>query len=452
MGLISPSTKPNGTPNWTTDLVTGAGLSADTNIIFNEFNGNIDNSNIKAGAGIDGAKMLAGSIFDAQIAPTAAIGITKIDDISATNAEQNTLANPGTTAANTLALSLDQEIEQLRYALRRSALGANARMGDGVSAGLAADGNAAWFDKTVIGQSVIANPAFLDATANGAANPPIGWTTLGAPTTLARVALDVVEGTGEAISIVDNGAGTSGISQTLAGLRASSLYLVVCRVKPVVGTFKVTTTGAAASFPNLAILSVSGGSVWQTISGVIATDAVPTNIVVNLVANAANAACQVCYFDCVPLGDDRIDRHVTWGTTRRSVTAVVATMRAQTQIALVVPGPGYRVVKSAVMQVSLGVNAPPQSADITAVIERSADAGATWQIVETSLAQFSNSVTGSWSGPLAVYASPGLLSAEIPGVTYLYRINALGNTIGGTGSSALNATAAHTLDIELKRA
>lgn len=68
---------------WITDDVL---LAADLNLInttlYNEFNGNIDNNNIKAGANIDAAKLLASSIVGSKLAD-AVISDAKLDYTSA---------------------------------------------------------------------------------------------------------------------------------------------------------------------------------------------------------------------------------------------------------------------------------------------------------------------------------------------------------------------------------
>ena len=63
MGIIAkPFTFADGT------VIVAANLNSDYDAIYSEFNGNIDNANIKAGAGIDGAKLLASSVTAAQLA------------------------------------------------------------------------------------------------------------------------------------------------------------------------------------------------------------------------------------------------------------------------------------------------------------------------------------------------------------------------------------------------
>lgn len=54
--------------SWVTgDILSVTDLNIINTIIYNEFNGNIDNSNIKAGANIDAAKLLDASITSAKL-------------------------------------------------------------------------------------------------------------------------------------------------------------------------------------------------------------------------------------------------------------------------------------------------------------------------------------------------------------------------------------------------
>lgn len=63
MGLISPTTPTIGAARGDEEVDVRSAIIA----LLNEFNGNIDNANIKAGAAIDGAKLLAASVTAAKI-------------------------------------------------------------------------------------------------------------------------------------------------------------------------------------------------------------------------------------------------------------------------------------------------------------------------------------------------------------------------------------------------
>lgn len=58
--------------------IVAADINSDFDTIYTEFNGNIDNTNIKAGANIDAAKLLASSVVTSRIADLA-ISEAKLD-------------------------------------------------------------------------------------------------------------------------------------------------------------------------------------------------------------------------------------------------------------------------------------------------------------------------------------------------------------------------------------
>lgn len=64
MGLVSPAQSADG------QTIEAADINNPINTIANEFNGNIDNDNIKAAAGIAGTKIADGAITNAKLATT----------------------------------------------------------------------------------------------------------------------------------------------------------------------------------------------------------------------------------------------------------------------------------------------------------------------------------------------------------------------------------------------
>jgi len=355
MGIISRSNKPSGGTNWQdSDIVAGSGsgssdINTDVNTAYNEFNGGIENVNIKATAGIVGTKLASGTLTDTQINASAGIDPTKINDRSANDAQQVTLSDPGDSDSNTLATNLAEEIEQLRHEIKKLSVGVSAKITDGLSSGLGANGKAAWFDGGVIGPSVIRNGSFLDAEAESTGpTAPYGWSVVdgggGGPSTLTPVTLDVAEGKGHAIHMVDsNDVGRDGISQTLAGLKASSRYLVVARIKPITTTWKLTTTGAIGTFGNLNLSTASGGSLWETLAGIIETDSTPTDIVVNLIAGNAQSACHAALCSCYSIDGDFLDRTTNLVRHKKSNSTDIPTIISETEISVVVPAQGLLI-------------------------------------------------------------------------------------------------------------
>jgi len=222
-------------------------------------------------------------------------------------------------------------------------------------------------------------------------------------------------------------------------------------MKPVVTTFRLTTTGAAAgTFADLALTSASGGSVWQTLSGVIETDATPTNIVVTLAATAANAQCHVKYIDAFPLGDDPIERSArNWGRSRTVSTNNIATLRSSTEIRVVCPGPGYRISMQGYANVNLLSTIGNDSNRMDVIIQRSTDGGATFPTDVATVMAVMNT-TGFGGDTLSTVAPIPVAWAEespTPGTVYGFRLSA---TIA-VGDAALDATFPAFFEVKLER-
>lgn len=441
MGIINKSNKPSGGTDWQDgDIVSDSGsenLNTDFNTIYNEFNGNIENANIKASAAIAGTKLAAGAITDTQVSSTANIDPGKIGDYSATGGEQNTVSSPGDSDSNTLATDLEEELEQIRWAIRRTSLGDNAKITDGSSSGLGSDGNAAWFDGAVIGTSVIRNGSFLDGEADSTApTPPYGWDVIdgggGGPSTLTTVTLDVAEGQGHAIHMVDsNDVGRDGISQTLTGLKASSRYLIVARIKPIATTWKLTTTGATGTFGNLDLSTANGGSAWETLAGIIETDATPTDVVVNLIAGSALSECHIASCDVILIGGDKNDRSSSITRSRTSTSNVVATVESETTVKVVIPGPGYVIVVD-------GVAAVSNEGDFA--VQQDIDAGG---FADVALFRIIN------SGQFETRAFQHIVDDPTPGSVYSFRLTEPATS--GTLNFVSQAGFVHRLTVELRR-
>ncbi|MGH9427391.1 MAG: hypothetical protein ACRD2L_13950, partial [Terriglobia bacterium] len=290
--------------DWATgNSVVAADLNADFNTIYNEFDGLISNANISPAAAIVWSKLLtAGQIANVDVAATALIDPEKIDDQANVEFEFQGATDPGETGASILPTSLQGELRALRFVLRAGLLGANTkRISEGTAVG--------WYDAYVRGGNLIFNGSF---GVWNSSTPTVGdgWVASGgASTTVSLTALgagDETEGLGSCLRIVD-GTGGRGIEQSLSGLKASTKYLISVRVRPSVNQVRLTTTGAAAgSFTNLAVNSASGSGTWETLSGLIQTDATGSAIVVRLRGVAAASDWKCTHFRVQPAEDDPI--------------------------------------------------------------------------------------------------------------------------------------------------
>ncbi len=305
------------------------------------------------------------------------LGSLVLDDHSATDAEQATEQDPGISGAQVNAVSIEEEIETIRYALAGIVHG---------RAGRNTTDSAGWFDRPARGVELAANPAFLDDSAAAAA--PIGYALVGTPSTIVPETLDATEGAGNQINIAAD-AGPEGIQQTYAGLKASAYYRASFRIKPTVGTWKLVTTGAdGAVFGDLDISS--SGSGWQTISGIIITDSTPTDIVVQLVSSAGADQAKVAYHSFKECSFD-IGSRIVQNYYRKTGSDQTgdfgngianAALHVDTVQVVVVPGPGYKIVVHGIIQAELAA-----SGDGTVEIQEEVDGGGFVTVVARDVAQ-----------------------------------------------------------------
>jgi hypothetical protein len=295
-------------------------LNTDFDTAYSAINGNIDNDNI---------------------ATSAAIELSKIDGYSDSNTEARSNTSPGVAGSESLASTAQEEIQRIRYKLKESLVGTNAKRNT--------SDDAYWYDVTVRGPNLIRNGNFIvKTTAAGAA--PDGWALVNTPGTCTTTTTGVTEGhsTARAIRIAASGAANEGIQQTLVGLKASTKYQVGCRgkVNAAGDILGLVTTGAdGATFGNLSLQTSSTS--YTTLSGIIVTDATPTNIVVRLLAVADGDSVDVthvwvreCAVDPIPLSDSSWAVSTITTSTADHYADGVATDAGVT-VSVVCPGPGY---------------------------------------------------------------------------------------------------------------
>lgn len=357
MGTVTKSTKPGGG----TDINSGqtavvADVNTDMNTLFTLVNGNIDNDNVKAGAAIVASKVDFSSqtFTNTHIDASAAIDPEKLDDHSTDADEMAETRDPGETGSVTLSTSLVHELQTLRYAIRRLATGVAADITDGTN-------QTRWHDGPLRPGNHIANCWPGVSFGHDTSGVPDFWAKTGAPSTLETVALPVTEGEGNGVRCVDGTAGT-GFQQTLDGLKASTQYLVVARVKPDVQVVSLQTTGAdaASDYDDLDTDSANGSGSFETLSGIIQTDSTPTDIVVRLVGSDATSDWDTAWVGVWEIGDDPVpfpayvSAYDTSTTTQNNMTSTVAI--SGLSAAVTVPGPGYVIRVSAIINLTSDSN------------------------------------------------------------------------------------------------
>lgn len=422
MSTWSRSTKPNGTSSYAnSEILRSADLETDIANGVTAVNGNLDNANLSA---------------------SAAIALTKLNDFSATDAEHTTTLNPGDSAAQILPTTGAGEIENLRYTTERLALGIAAVRVDGTGTV-----TAAWDDLPVRGPNLIKNPNFMGGAA-ATTTPPDGWTDLATGTpTFSQVALTgatLSEGKGVEARVVAGSAAVAGMTQTLSGLKASTQYLLVVRARRTTSAVHAKTTGAdaASSFRNLDLSSTSTS--YVTLKGVIKTDSTPTNIVVQLTTNGANAdSVSFAFCGVWECGADFNQQGPTPWNVATSTTPVTISSAAFTSLGVTsttrAPGDGMQIeVVLSVPMIKLTNNG------IVGVLlsENVAGGGAAevW---------YSEYDLGGATKLNAEYMF--IRPAPVPGSSYVYTLSARGDAVNtATIPGATAVTGAGTKRIELK--
>lgn len=417
MAVIQRPTKSGGGRSYTSgQTILASEVNADFDDIYNEFGGNIANANISGSAAIALAKLAA-------------------------TADRTTADDPGSSPSGSAASNVGDEVEQLRYAIERLALGIDAVREDGGTS------TTYWFDLPARGSNLVRNPLFVVQT-GGAGTAPDGWAALaaGVPgTTCALGAKAAADGDGPMLNCVATAA-NEGIRQTLDGLKASTRYLAVAVVKPSVGTVDLTVGSADATSAFESFTAVSAGTTRQVLKGVFQTDATPTNITLDIASNANLDAWQlhaVGVFECsadplVPLGPLVVHQSDATNTSAH-YTAAAPVAAPGLDITVRVPGPNYGIrVQSAICC----TNPSSFTRGIKGVLTESKD-GAAASSVRTAVVDI-HSTNSAGQFNLDYF-----LSNPTPGSSYRYRVTGQGTVsdISSNGPSGQEST----LTVELVR-
>jgi hypothetical protein len=263
---VALPSKPTLTSSGTTSFVDGTDiLAADVQAYFDPlYNGfsNLDDTNIAAAANVDPSK---------------------VGDYSATATQQKAVTDPGSGSSLSAATDATGELERLRFAIERVALGIS-----GTSHAVRYDGssnvNVGWMDLPHRYGNLLYNPDFALKT-TGATSAPEGWALTATPTNCALATAVVGEGAGKILNLKADAA-NEGIQQTVAGLKASTRYLCVARMRVNSGTGSLIISGAdsASQFRPVTVSSTS--ATFQTVKAVVQTDSTPTSLVFSVVAAA----------------------------------------------------------------------------------------------------------------------------------------------------------------------
>ena len=307
MALISRGIKTGGSTSYAdSNVLPAADLEGDITPVYNLVNGQLDNDNIKSGAAIAASKLsltasitsamiVDGTIVNADVNVSADINMTKIGDTSATAADAADTTDPGVSNSEVLATTLEGEIQGLRHAIERIALGIDTTRYDATASAEATY----WGDVPV--REVNWIPGFNGVVVSGL---PSGWANVNTAT-LAQEAADAVDktaGKGRAIKITAAGSANEGISYTLTGLKASTKYAFYAIVKATSGdTVKLITVGGDATSAFRDFTASTTSTAWTVVGGVVQTDSTPTSVLVKVVAATDTDivwCAGVCWGEC----------------------------------------------------------------------------------------------------------------------------------------------------------
>jgi hypothetical protein len=329
MATISRGAKAAGGTDFTanTDAL-AAEVNTDFNTIYNDYNGNITNANVATGASIDP---------------------TKFDDASNTQDAQATVLDPTTAFPAARPTNLQQELRQLRFAIRKIGVGNNTDITNALGP---TNGLARWFDDPVRpGTNLVRNGAFVFRNSS---DLPDGWSAVLSPT-LTVLTTAYALSRGDTLVVTTSGT-ADGISHTLSGLKSNTKYIVGADVNVTQGTMTFSTTGAdtdAQDFTNISETATVGA---QTIAGIVQTDAAspPSDVVMSFVSSSvagdsfriSNAFCYECAEKPLPRpGYSAVRVSSTAADAARIDSTAYATIQDDTtaadlQVVVRVPAPG----------------------------------------------------------------------------------------------------------------
>lgn len=355
-GTVSRVTKPTGTTAWVTgDDVTAIDLNGDFDAIFNVVNGGINDDNI---SGITTTEITAGCAGGGCSNP---LGPQDLDDYSEDEDEADNVATPGTSETPSFATTMEGEVTRLRYAIRRLAIGDDVYRDNG------ALDVGDWWELPARGPNLVLNPSFYhDDDEDGTAD---SWTLEdggvgGGPTALIGTNSQA-EGYGQHQEIQAAGIG-DGISQAITRLKASTLYLIVVRLKvTTTDTTEFTTSGALAASEWDDIVTARSidftSASYVTKGAVVMTDTTPTNITISLLSTHADDVFWVADVgmyelstEVMPFQYRDFSSHTTVSAKQDCAGApayVEVTSLAKT---IVVPGPNYTVSVDATVSLDDG--------------------------------------------------------------------------------------------------
>ncbi len=175
-----------------------------------------------------------------------------------------------------------------------------------------------------------------------------GWTTVLTPIFAYDSINNTTEGDGVAFETIAAGAALEGVSQTLAGLKESTVYVYRARVRPVVGTCRLLVDDGTT---NASDTSAAASGVFETLEVQHTTTAGPADVVVSLLSVADTNECDWDHVTAF----ERYASHphpgiqVIQDTSAGAATTTVPgggtwqNITGLNDLSVTIPGPGYMV-------------------------------------------------------------------------------------------------------------
>jgi len=289
MGTINRGSKAAGGQSFVDDTdILASEVNTDFDRLYTLVNGNIDSTNISSSAAIPNSAL-------------AEIDGTKVADHADNASTYETRTSAGDTATPSLPTDLEEEHERIRYRIERAGRYASAQYTDSDDT----NQTVSWTEPPIQGGNLLVNSGFEGADPAG--NAPYGWTEEGTLTDSELAAAAAANGL-YARHLTLTGDTSTGISQTVSGLKASTKYLFGCVYVRTAGTVLIETTGGLAAGNDYQDSSVSDNSTsasLQTVNMIVQTTGTPADIDFRIMCGANSTDFDVVEAWCYELNDSR---------------------------------------------------------------------------------------------------------------------------------------------------
>jgi len=230
---------------------------------------------------------------------------------------------------------------------------------------------------------------------------------------------DSTEGDGVAFEVIANGGANEAATQTLAGLKESTVYTLRARVRPVVGTCELLTTGGTV---NVTDTSAAASGVFETLEGNFTTTAAPADVVVRLESNVAADECDWDHVTVFEQAAVVAPPGLQWATATQSVSvAVPDAFATMLTVSVTKPSAGYLLLVLADWTQENGGGGGPSEMRV----QESCAGGGPTTVIATNYEDTGDAFTNSNYG-----GGHFLNFSALPGSTCVYTLQAQDSAAG----------------------